>query len=750
MNVDEIILKLSVKEKIKFLTGKNYWETYGNDLVKSKFLSDGPNGLRKQENADDLLGLNQSIKAISYPTACLLACSFDDELLEKIGAMLAKEAKSQNVDMILGPGINIKRSPLGGRNFEYFSEDPYLSGKLASAFVNGLESNGVASCLKHYACNSFEKNRMLANSVIDDRTLNELYLKAFMITIKEANPSSIMTSYNKVNGTYMCENKELMQLARKNGFNGMFITDWGGMDDAVLAFKNGLNLEMPGGDKTRSKMLYKAYKENKISIEEINNAVKPVIEFLLKYDDKSNDNSFDLDEAKKLCLEAASKSIVLLKNDNILPLNKENRIGVIGNFAIKPRICGSGSSKVNPCYSDNFIQILDENKINYDYSSGILDNKLLIDEIKNISLNNDKVVVFLGLDEKQESEGFDKTNIELPDIEINLINEIKKYNSNIIVVLQGGSPVLLPFINEIKGLLTTYLAGASSGEATYNILFGITNPSGRLAETWPKKIEDHLSYDTLFKDEKAFVYSEGLYVGYKYYYAKNIEVNYPFGYGLSYTNFNYTNIEYIDNTISLDITNNGIDGSDVIEVYLDNRDRLNYRRLVAFKKINLLKGETKRVDIKLDDDIFMMYDIAIKKYIKTSGIFYLCLGTSATNIYYEKEINIKGDNPYIVSEIINKPINNMGFSIKFSINSTFKDLKRSKLGNIIYNFAEKKKQKLLNENQENAKMIEASINEMPLRNLSMGTNGKFNYLKIQGLVDLLNGKIKDGIKGLLK
>lgn len=748
MDTKEIIDSLSIKDKIKLLSGKNYWETQEQENVTSIRMSDGPNGLRKQEGKNDLVGLNGSLEATCFPTACLSACSFDPVIIEKMGKAIGSEARSQNVDLLLGPGLNIKRSPLGGRNFEYFSEDPFLSGKMTGAFARGVESMGVGACLKHYACNSQEKERFISNSLVDERTLNELYLKGFEIAIKESNPSAIMTSYNMVNSDYMCENKDLLDKARGYGFKGMFVTDWGGLNNPIKSFKNGLNIEMPGVDKKRARQIYEAYKNGLISEDEINNAIAPLIEFSKRQKPEIID--YDYNISKEVALDVARKSIVLAKNEDcILPLNKDEKIGVIGKFAINPRIQGAGSSAVNPKYAENFVDILTKNKVKFDYNEGFDDN-LVLDEAIKIAKENEKAILFLGLPEDYESEGYDKTSLSLPEIQVELVNRLSSVNSNIIVVLESGSPVELPFLDKIKGLFITYLGGSSVLEATYDLMFGNHNPSGRLAETWPKSLKDTVSYKNFPELNRTVHYTEGMYVGYRHYHSKHIDVNFPFGYGLTYSDFSYKDIVYKDKKLTLTVTNNGQKGEDVIQLYLENNGQLAYRRLVDFKKIELDRNESKTICFEINDDLFTMYDVKTKSYIKASGLFTLELGTSSKEIYYKEDIKVEGEKEYIIPSNNNSMINSLGVTKKININSTFSDLESKKLGRLINKFVQKKKVQIMEKDPKNAKLISAMIDEMPLRSLVMGSGGKLNSYKLQGLIDILNGKVFKGIIGLLK
>ncbi|MDE7384993.1 MAG: glycoside hydrolase family 3 C-terminal domain-containing protein, partial [Anaeroplasmataceae bacterium] len=572
----EIIKQLSLEEKAKLLVGADFWHTYPFLNEKGLCLTDGPHGVRMQDNGGKEVGLKESIPATCFPTASCLACSFDENLLYEVGQAIASECIDQEVDMLLGPGVNIKRSPLCGRNFEYYSEDPYLAGILASGFIKGVQSQNVLACMKHFACNNQEYARMVNNSIVDERALYEIYLKPFEIAIKEANPKAIMCSYNKLNGTLVSQNSILLKqiLRDKFQFEGTVISDWGAVSNRVEALKAGLDLEMPGSLSYVD--IIEAVQNQSLSDEELDRAVSSVLKLYQarpSFENKKN-LSFHF-----LAKQAALESIVLLKNENlVLPLNKNERIGIIGNSLM--RIQGAGSSKVNPKDVDTFLDCLKEEGVSYQ----CFDN--LTEEIKGM----DKIICFIGLSAEKEIEGKDRKDLKLDEKDIELVNTLTKLHSKIIVVLTTGSVVELPFIESVSGLVLTYLAGEASASALCDILYNKTNPSGHLAETWIKRLEDSPVYD-YGKSVYQSIYKESIFVGYRYYDKVDIEPLFPFGYGLSYTTFTLSHLEIKENYLYVNIKNTGLyKGKEVVQLYVrdTNRDLLRpIRELKAFQKIEL-------------------------------------------------------------------------------------------------------------------------------------------------------------------
>lgn len=662
--------KLSIEEKIKFTYGANSWQTYSNSLFQSETLTDGPHGVRLQDKSLDYayINLSKSYESLAYPSLSTLANSFDEELLEDVGYQIGCEANKLKVSLVLAPGINIIRHPRCGRAFEYFSEDPIVSGTLGGAYIKGIEASGAKACVKHFCLNNQESKRMLQNSIVDDRTLNELYLKPFEIALK-SNPSSVMVSYNAVNGKYMTENKELINKLRNDlGYKGLIMSDWGAVSDSLKALEAQVNLEMPGSDDTRNKFVYEKYNEGLISKESIENNARYVAEFLSINKEK---HKFNQEEANKVCLSAAEESILLLKNDdNILPLDSNDKILIVGTFK-NIRHGGSGSSEVNPSILRTVHDVFNEHKIKYDFIEGFdsKDNITNLEKVLDVAGNYQKILIFATLPKEYESEGFDRTTLDLPLNYVNSINKISKINNNIIVILNQGSVTSLPFINNIKGLVNMGLAGSFGGLALFNILYGITNPTARIAQSYVNERDTYLGkkYPVTNLNNR---YREGLYVGYPYYYLKGIKPLFEFGYGLSYANFKYSVFD-LDKTIDVEIESD-LDTKDTLFLFIE--DSQNYIRLKDYKKVKVYKDSKSSVSFNIKDEYFKFYNC--NKFVVGRGKFSVLIGTSLSNIIYKKEVFIKGETPYVHPSI---DLRLYGKSLKkedtYSYKSTLEDLK---------------------------------------------------------------------------
>ena len=675
--LEKLIKTLSVEDKIELTYGSGYWLTTNSiSNINQKIVTDGPHGVRLQNHDLDKFFITDSIPSYSYPSLSTLANSFDDKLVNEVAHQIGLEANSLNVSLLLAPGLNIKRDPRGGRNFEYFSEDPLLSGRLGYAYVKGVQRGGVGATIKHVALNNQETYRFLSNSVVDSRTFRELYFLPFKLALK-AKPEAVMSSYNLINGIYATENSYIMNDLIRNELNydGLFISDWGSRNDPIRSIKAGLNLEMPGVDKTRNEYILDQYKKGLLTLSDINKAVKPVLKFLLKENKKKN---FDEDKAKKVALKAALSSIVLLKNeDKILPLSKKEKILVVGGFFTNNRYQGSGSSKVNPKVRITPNDAFDTHNIKYDYieafdvNSNLTNYKEALDKASNYS----KILVFSGLPDNLESEGFDKTTLNLPDNYVSFINELASINNNIVNIVCAGSQTDTKYDNNIKGLLYTYLAGGFSGEAIYQILYGKYNPSARLAETFVYDINDTYLKDKYPVKDKNNKYNEGLYVGYSYYYYKNLKPKYEFGYGLSYNKNTYSNFKYENNRIVFDIKNNDLSGYDTIFLFVEDNNK--YIRLKDYKKIHLNLNETKNVSFELNDDYFKFFSVKKNRFVKPNAKFIVRIGTSLNNILYSKEVEIKGEEDY-ASPIFELKLNEgLIENNKFSLSSTLSDFENT-------------------------------------------------------------------------
>ena len=643
----DLIDQLTLKEKASLISGKDFWQTVNIDRVgiPSAFLSDGPHGVRRQAAAADHLGLNASIPATCFPTAATMANSWDPELGEGLGERLGQEAAVQKVNILLGPGTNTKRNPLCGRNFEYFSEDPYLAGKMAAGYIRGIQSNGISACVKHFACNNQEENRMTLDSVLDERTFRELYLTAFEIAVKEGKTKSIMSAYNLINGEYANENKHLLvDILRKEwGFKGLVVTDWGGNNDGVLSLKLGNQLEMPGTP-DRPEEVIKAIEAGELDESVLDDNVDTLLDIILTTMEKGVKKApekFDVEEHHAYAKKCAEESAVLLKNNGILPLNKEEKVAFIGDFLFLPRYQGAGSSIVNPTKLDNTNDLLKNVELNVVGSARGFNrygkkSKKLFNEAINLAKQADTVVLYLGLDEVTEAEGLDRQNLYLENNQLELVKAVKELGKKIVVVLSCGSAVEIPFIHDVDGLLHCYLNGQAGAEATLHILEGKVNPSGKLSETLPMVYEDVASSDNFPSHTRTIEYREAYGVGYRYFEKANVDVRFPFGFGLSYTSFEYKNLIVDEKGVSFEVTNTGkVDGKEVAQLYVGLKNSAVIRpvkELKGFAKVSLKAGETKKVEIAFDDKTFRYFNTKTDKWEIEKGVYDIYVGASSEDI----------------------------------------------------------------------------------------------------------------------
>ena len=658
MIIDETINSLTLEEKAAFLQGWSTWTSYEkkNSGIPVCFLSDGPHGLRKQAGTGDHLGLNASIPATCFPTAATMANSWDEALGEELGRALGREAAANGVNVLLGPGLNMKRSPLCGRNFEYFSEDPYLAGKMAAAYIRGIQENGVAACPKHFAVNSQELRRMAMDSVVDERTLREIYLTGFEIAVKEGKPRSIMSSYNKVNGTYANENAHLLKEILRDdwGFDGFVVTDWGADNDHALGVKNGSNLVMPAPGPDAAIGLVNAVKEGRVSEADLDERLKELFRVLVSADEvmKKAPKSFDKDAHHALARKCAEQSIVLLENDGILPLDRNAVVGIIGDFARNPRYQGAGSSMVNPTRLDNLYDCLRAAGVSIaGYAQGFDRRKpnpdqKLIDEAVRVAEAAPVVLLCVGLDEIAESEGMDWSNMELNKGQRELIEAVCKVNRNVVLVLSGGSPFVIP--GSFRAAIHGYLGGQAGAGAMADALLGKVNPSGKLNETWPLQLEDTPACAYFPSKERTAEYREGLYIGYRYYDTANIPVRYPFGHGLSYTTFLYSDIRAEKDRVTFTIANAGVrDGAEVAQVYVSCKDGNVFRpkkELKGFAKVFLKAGKSRTVSVSLDDKAFRYFNVKTNRWEVESGIYTISVASDAAHVRLSANIRVEGTN----------------------------------------------------------------------------------------------------------
>ena len=657
-NTELLLKKLTLEEKCALLSGAETFKTRGmpEHGIPQIWLSDGPHGLRKQAGESDHLGLNPSVPATCFPTASAVANSWDAALGEEIGAALGEEAAAQEVSVVLGPGLNMKRNPLCGRSFEYFSEDPYLAGKLAAGYIRGIQSKGVAACPKHFAVNSQETRRMASDSVVDERTLREIYLTGFEIAVKEGHPRSIMSSYNLVNGTYANENKHLlMEILRGEwGFDGAVVTDWGGSNDHALGVKNGSTLEMPapGGDSVRE--LLAAVESGKISESDIDARLSELLP--LVFDTKAAldaaPREFDAAAHHALARRAAEESLVLLKNEGaLLPLAAGTKVAVLGDFAKNPRYQGAGSSMVNSTQVDVLLDKLIDSAVNViGYQQGFdrhgKPDAALQKSACELAAQADTVVLCMGLDEIAESEGLDRSNLRLAQNQVALLQAVKAVNPKIVVVLYSGSVVETPWLDNCQALLYAALGGQAGAGAVADALTGKVNPCGKLAETWPLTYADIPSAADFATRRKTVEYREGLYIGYRYFTTTEKAVRFPFGYGMSYTTFAYSDLAADEQGVSLTVTNTGsVAGTEIVQLYISKKDGQIFRpvkELKGFARVTLAPGEKQRITIALDDKAFRFWNVKADRWEIEGGEYELLVGASVEDIRLCEEISVQG------------------------------------------------------------------------------------------------------------
>ena len=782
--VTELIKELTIEEKIALVSGTNFM--YTNPIphlgIPSIRMSDGPHGLRVQNSSGDN-GVTGSEVATCFPPASLSSCSWNKELLFKEGKAMGEEALHYGIDVILGPGNNIKRNPLGGRNFEYFSEDPLLSGSMAGSIVKGIQNTSVSVSLKHFATNNQENYRFMGDSIVDKRALNEIYLKSFEIALKEGNPDTIMCSYNKINGIYACENKMLLTntLRTKWGFKGLVMTDWGATHNRLRMLESGLDLEMPGDTSICRKWIYDAIKDGTLDISVLDKAVTNVLNLVSKHSNKKEYKA-DFESHSKLSQEIALDSAVLLKNNDVLPLNKDKKYLVVGELFEHMRYQGAGSSMINPYKLITPKMAFDEGNIKYTYLKGYKENKLESDEtlLKEVDDNisqYDTVLVFIGLTDYVEFEGGDRTTFLLPKNQEELVNHVVNKGKKVILVMFGGSPYLIPHLNQADGILNMYLPGQEGGNACKKLLFGEANPCGKLSESWPLKYEDVSNYLTYSKD-RIEVYKESIYVGYRYYQKANKKVAFPFGYGLSYTKFKYDNLTLKQNLdtidISFDVTNIGqYAGGEISQVYVkgprSNIDKP-LKELKGLSKVYLKPNETKNVNVIIKKEDLRYFNIKEDRFVLEDGEYNFEVSSNSEKVELEQSIYIKGETlediypsnilqldekdyasglNLVIPEVKLKPI---------TLDSRFTDLKQTFMGRIIYkavlNVAYKDMKKALKmpdglekDNKiKGAMFLEKILDSNSIICMSMSAGQQFKYNFALGMMDLSNGHIFKGIK----
>lgn len=781
-----MIQKMTLEEKAAFLSGKGEWQTWDFERlgIPSMYCSDGPHGIRKQAGAGDHLGLNPSLPATCFPTAATMANSWDPELGEEIGKALGEEAEVQDVHVVLGPGLNIKRSPLCGRNFEYFSEDPYLAGKMAAGYVRGIQSKGRYACPKHFAVNSQELRRMAMNAVLDERTLREIYLTGFEIAVKEGGAKAIMTSYNQVNGTYSNENTHLLKdiLRDEWGYDGIVITDWGGSNDHIKGVAAGSDLEMPTPGMDSARQIVKAVQEGRLSEEAVDACVDRLLEAVLTLtkegaEGERKPEAFDTEAHHALARKAASESAVLLKNqDSILPLKPGTRVALIGDFAFEPRYQGAGSSMVNATKLDKMSELIKE----YDLTvvgiargymrTGETDT-VMEKEAVDLAQSADVVLYCFGLDELSESEGVDRTHMRIPQNQISLLEAVARVNENVVGVLSAGAAVEMPWQTSLKALLHGYLYGQAGAGAMLDILTGKVNPSGRLNETYPVRYEDTPAFKYFPSEERNSEYREGLYVGYRYYDTAKVRVLYPFGFGLSYTEFKYSDLTVDQDGAEFTLTNTGdMDGAEAAQLYVGMKDARVFRpekELKGFQKVFLRAGESRKVRIPFDDKTFRYWNVRTNRWEVEGGTYTIMIGASCLDIRLSTEADVEGTTetwPYYTNrmpsyysglisqvedkefeELLGTPIPYGKWSGDLTVNDAICQMYYAK--SPIARFAYKKLTQMKKKSEEAGKpdLNVLFIYNMPFRAIAKMTGGMVSMEMVEGIVTMVNGHFFRGL-----
>lgn len=795
MKHQDIISKMTLLEKVILTSGKNFWESQEilAHHIPSIFFADGPHGIRKQALAADHLGLNESLKATCFPTAVTIASSFDKELGEEIGVCLGKEALAQKVNVLLGPGLNIKRNPRCGRNFEYFSEDPYLAGNMAGSYVKGIQSNGISACLKHFACNSQEEKRMTLNSVVDERALREIYLTGFEIAVKEAKPKTIMSSYNLINGVYANENEHVLKEILRNewGYDGVVLTDWGGENDRVKGLIAGNEMEMPGagGDTVHDIMV--AIKEGRLEESVLDENIDRLLDLILttsKPFEGDKKYEFDVEKHHAFAVKCAEESMVLLKNeDNILPLKEKTKVALFGDFAMTPRYQGAGSSLVNCTKLENTLDIVKEYDFEYlghekgFHRFGKKSNGLIKKALK-LANQAEVVVVYLGLDEAIEAEGLDRKNIKINDNQVELLKALKEAGKKVVAVLHAGSVVEMPWLKYCDALLNAYLPGQGGARAVLNVLTGKVNPSGKTAETYPLSYDDVPSKVDFPAKGSSIYYRDSIFVGYRYYNKVNKDVLFPFGFGLSYSKFEYSDLKVDEKGVSFTITNSSdVDGKEIAQLYVSKVDSKIYRsapELKGFVKVSLKAHESKNVRIDFDEYTYRFFDVKKNAWNKEAGEYQLLVGASSRDIRLEDKINIEGD---VLEEVSDIPSYYSG-DIQNVSDNEFKLIYQNDLPSTSLNFIKKNRiyvdyNTTVNElryakgwtgrffsgvirfaigllkvfgDVKTSNTLVMGVLHQPMRGLSRMTGGALTYKQLDGLIKMFNGHFFKGLNHFFK
>lgn len=802
MKYQDIISQLTLEEKAGLCSGLDFWHLKGVERlgIPSVMVSDGPHGLRKQQGKGDHLGLNESVPSTCFPTAVTTGSSWDRDLIRRMGEALGEEALSERVSVILGPGTNIKRSPLCGRNFEYFSEDPYLAGEMAAAYIAGVQSKGVGTSLKHFAANSQETRRDISESVMDERTLREIYLAPFERAVRQSQPWTVMAAYNLLDGIYCAENKRLLDdiLRKEWGFKGIVVTDWGAENDRVRGIEAGQNLEMPACDGINDAKLVEAVRCGALDEAVLDESVDAILDLIYRAAEtleKNTGTEYDRTAHHELAREIARESMVLLKNDDgLLPLSGTEKVAVIGALARAPRYQGAGSSKINPTRLDNAFDCLIDGGLNVTYSPGYYKSTDepdagLVELACRTAEQADKVLLFAGLTEAYESEGYDRTHMRLPQNQDELIRAVAQVNPNVIVVLAGGSPVEMPWAGSVKAILNSYLGGQAGGAAVADLLLGRANPSGKLAETFPLHLEDTPCYGNYPGEGRTALYREGIYVGYRYYDKAQKEVLFPFGFGLSYTQFKYSALKLssreMDDEKELKVTFKvknigGVDGAEIAQVYVSDAESTVYKapqELKGFVKVFLKAGEEKQVSVTLDRRAFAYYDADLNGWNVEDGVYHILVAASSRDVRLKGSVKIHPAHPVEIRDrsaqlpsyysgavqnvpdeefeaLLGRPIPPKALpeGTVFDINSTLADADGTRWGGRINKVIAAVAPRIPAEGLVGSSdMLESIVKEMPVRKMMMMTSGLVNEEMCGDILKILNDDgAGSGLRDLLK
>ena len=750
--LQELIGKMTLEEKASLCSGADFWHTESVERlgIPAMMVSDGPHGLRKQDQEADHLGVNDSIKAVCFPAGCGTAASFNRELITGMGEVLGEECQAEGVGVILGPAVNIKRSPLCGRNFEYYSEDPMVASEMAGALIKGVQSKNVGTSIKHFLANNQETRRMSSSSEVDERTLREIYLAAFEGAVSSQKPWTVMCSYNKINGTYAAEHKEALTdiLRGEWGFDGFVVSDWGAVNNRVPDLEAGLDLEMPASGGINDKQIVDAVKEGRLEESVLDRAVERILNIVYRFEETRDKSAvFDRDKDHEYAKKVAEETIVLLKNeDGLLPLSEKEEIAFIGKYARQPRFQGGGSSHINSHKVTGAWDVVkDWGSITFAEGYGdqedVTDEALIAEAVEKAGKAK-AAVIFAGLPDAFESEGFDRSHMGMPNCQNELINRVAAVQPNTIVVLHNGSPVEMPWADQVKGIVEAYLSGQAVGAAVVDILFGKVNPSAKLPETFPYKLEDNPSYLYYLGEGDKVEYREGVFVGYRYYDTKKMDVRFPFGYGLSYTTFAYSNLKLsaaqikdTDTlTVSVDVTNTGsMAGKEVVQLYVSDVESTVIRpvkELKGFDKVDLQPGETKTVTFTLGKRAFAYWNTQIHDWHVESGEFRILVGKSSRDIQLEETVTVEST---------------VKLPVHFTLDSTFGDLMQDKKAREI--LEPMMKLDMVGGQEEDSdvaasaissEMMEAMMKYMPLRGVLSFSSGKVSLEQLQGLLDQLN------------